>query len=260
LLESLSSTTLFEYPIVFLDRYYYNYDGDLSGIESFNIDGGEEYPASRESFWYVDHLLQSFIAEVSDDLNGWVAESKMEYSYTGFRKEELVKSFVMDFEVSDWKLNHTLGYVYDNQERVVQNEEVFATEVGGWERQLNTYAYFIGEHLASESSYTYDDQTEVWILQDKKHYYYNELTAYDPIDPRQTEDLKMWPNPTSGYVQFQLNGGVLLQVFGSAGQVVRQFDLKNSERILNLTVLPSGSYYVKAKSDDGYYAGMISIQ
>ena len=258
--ESLSSTEIFEFPIVFLDRYSYNDEGDLYSIESFNIDNGEEYPASREIFWYDDHLVQSSIVEVSDGFNGFVAESKMEYTYTPFRKEELVKSFILNLEINDWQLNHITGYVYDDQQRVSQKEEIAAIETGGWDRQLKMYAYLEKEFLSSESSLTYDSQTDEWVLQDKTYYYYNGTTAYEPVDPVTIGALTMWPNPASGNVQFGLEGSVSLQIFGPAGQLVRQHELNSGEKTLDISALPSGAYYVKAKSEDGHYAGTLIIQ
>ena len=258
--ESLSSTTLFEFPIVFLDRYYYNNDGDLSGVESFNIDGEEEYPSSRESFWYVDHLLQSSTIETSDGFNGWIAESKKEYTYTSFQKEELVKSFVINLETNDWELNQVIGYVYDSSERIIQREETSATEEGGWDRLLKTFDYFQDESFASEGNWYYDNQLDEWVLQDKKYYYYNGTTAYEPVDPITIEDLTMWPNPASDNVQFGLEGSVSLQLFGPAGQILRQHELNTGDRKLDLSGLPSGTYYVKASTDVAQYAGKLVVQ
>lgn len=258
--ESLSSTTLFEFPIVFLDRYHYNNDGDLTGIESFNIDQEEEYPASRESFWYVDHLLQSSTIETSDGFNGWIAESKKEYTYTSFRKEELVKSFIINLQTNDWELNQVIGYVYDSSERIIQREETTATEEGGWDRLLKTFDYFQDESFASEGNWYYDNQLDDWVLQDKKYYYYNGTTAYEPVDPITIEDLTMWPNPTSGNVHIGLEGSVSLQIFGPVGQLVRQHEFNTGDRKLDLSSLPSGAYYVKAKSEEGHYAGTLIIQ
>ncbi len=258
--ESLSSTSLFEFPIVFLDRYYYNNDGDLTGIESFNIDQEEEYPASRESFWYVDHLLQSSTIETSDGFNGWIAESKKEYTYTPFRKEELVKSFIINLQTNDWELDQVFGYVYDSSERIIQREETSATENGAWDRLLKTFNYLQDENLASEGNWTYDNQIDNWVLQDKKYYYYNGTTAYEPVDPINISELAMWPNPASSNIQLGLEGNVSLQLFDPAGHLVRQYEVNTGAMKLDISALPSGAYYVKAKSEDGHYAGTLIIQ
>jgi hypothetical protein len=258
--ESLSSTELFEFPIVFLDRHFYNTEGDLARIESFNIDGGEEYPSSRESFWYVDHLLQNSILETSDGANGFIAESKIEYTYTPSRKQELVKSFVVDFSVNDWVLTQVIGYGYDAEERVSMREESNLTESGTWERKLDAYDYFKDEHLASESSLTYDNVSDVWILEDKTYYYYNETTAYEPVDPISIGALKMWPNPSTGIVNVKMTEEATVEVYSLSGQLVGQYQIDRGENVMNLTALPAGVYQVKAKSDGDYYAGKLVLQ
>ena len=258
--ESLSSTELFEFPIVFLDRYSYNNDDQLTGIESFNIDGGEEYPASRESFWYADDLLQSTVTETSDGANGFIAESKIEYTYTPFRLQELVKSFVLDFELNDWKLTQVIGYVYDLEDRVSMVEESNATETSQWERTLTTFDYFKDEHLASQSKLSYDHLTDEWKLDQKTYYYYNQTTAYEPVDPISIEMLKMWPNPASGNVQFDLQEDASLHLYNPTGQLIRRFETSQGNHVLDVSGLPAGTYFVKAKSNDLYYTGRLVVQ
>lgn len=258
--ESLSSNELFGIPLVFLDRYYYNNDGDLSGIESFNIDGEEEYPASRESYEYADHLLQSATTFTFDGIETFVPESKIAYTYTPFRKQELIKSFVIDFETFDWVLNHVLGYAYDDQERLKLKEEVTATEIGGWERHLNTYTYYQDEDLATDSGFSFNTQDEEWVLEDRTYYFYNGLTAYDPIDPVAAEALMMWPNPSSGSINMKLDDDASVDIYALSGQHVGRYQLSSGENTLNLTSLPAGIYEVRATTKDAYYAGRLVLQ
>jgi hypothetical protein len=258
--ESLSSTELFEFPIVFLDRYFYNNDHEVTGIESFNIDGGEEYPASRESFWYVDHLLQRSVIETADGANGFIAESKKEFTYTPFRQQELVKSFAIDFSANDWLLTQVIGYGYDAEDRISMREESNLTDQGGWERKLNTYDYFKEDHLASQSSLSYDQGSEEWLLADKTYYYYNSLSAYDPVDPIAIEALELWPNPSSGQVSLKLEGVGSVDIYSNSGQFAGRYALHPGQSTLNLSDLPAGIYEIKAKSEATYYAGRLILQ
>lgn len=258
--ESLSSTEIFEFPIVFLDRYYYNNDGDLVGIESFNIDGNEEYPATRETFWYTDHLLQFSILEQSDGFGGFVDEIKIEYTYTPFRKQELVKTLLIDVVTNDWALNHVLGYAYDDEERVILREEVTVTETGGWDRLLKTYDYIVDEHLAAVSNSFFDNATDRWILMDKTYYHYNELTAYEPVDPIEIGALDMWPNPSTGIVNVKMTNEASVDVYSFSGQLVGRYQIAGGEKTMNLAALPAGVYQVRAKSEGDYYAGKLVLQ
>ena len=259
--ESLSSTELFEFPIVFIDRYSYNNDDELIGIESNLLEGGEEIPGSREIFFYEDHKLVASIVSVSDGPNGFIDESKIEYSYTLTGKEEIVTSHVLDLENSEWILSHILWYEYDEADRVIVREESTLMGDGRWDRTADAYDYFIDEELAVHTTYFFDFLTGDWTFNDKTYYYYNEgTTAYEPIHPRDIEALQMWPNPASGNVQFQLDGISLLQVFGSTGQLVKQYELNGGECNLDVSALPSGIYYVKAKANEMDYTGKLVVQ
>lgn len=258
--ESLSSNELFGIPLVFLDRYYYNNDGDLSGIESFNIDGEEEYPASRESYLYEDHLLQSATTFTFDGIETFVPESRIEYTYTPFREQELVKSFVIDPATFEWVLNHVLGYAYDDQERVTLKEEVSAANNGGFDRHLNKYTYFTGDDLATDSGYSFNTQDEEWVLEDRTYYFYNGLTAYDPVDPDAAEALTMWPNPSSGSIQIKLDEKATVSIYALSGQLVGTHQLSAGQNTLDMTSLPAGIYEVRAVTEDAHYAGRLVLQ
>jgi hypothetical protein len=258
--ESLSSIEFFEFPIVFLDKYAYNTDGDLMRIDSYNVDGEELYDAGRQEMWYDDHLLTLLITSVSDGANGFITESKTEYSYTDFRKVELTAYSEVDPETNDWKLIRTEGYVYDEEERVVEKGIVALNDQDIWFRQNDVYTYAQGEYLASEGSYSYDNNLEDWVLEEKKYYYYNELTAIDPLDPFDAEALYMWPNPSSGIVNIKLDNEMTVDIYALSGQLIGSYQLTTEVNTINLTALPAGIYEVRAKSEDAYYAGRLVLQ
>lgn len=260
LTESLSSTDLFEFPIIFLDRYHYSAEGDLLQIESFNVDAGELYPAEREEFFYDDHLLITSTKLVSDGFNGFLAESKIEYRYTPFRKEELVQHFVVDAETNDWKLIHVDGYAYDAQYRVIMKEIVDQNEIGGWERVMETYGYVQDEYLAYNFKSSYDVVDDEWKLEEKKWYYYTGLTAVDPVDPIEVQPLTMWPNPASDMVRLNIDEEATVSIYGGAGQLSLQQSVSNEFDAVNVSSLPAGSYYISAKTNDQYYSGKLVIQ
>ena len=257
---SLSSTELFEVPLVFRDKYKYTPDGDLGGIDSYLIDAGEEILGSREIFWYTDHLVTSSILSVSDGSESLVDESRKEYTYTPDGKEELVTSFVMDFEQGEWLMSHVLGYVYDEEDRVSMKEEAALTDNGTWERKLDTYQFIEDRYLALVSTYIFDIVGSEWILEDKTFYYYNETTAYEPVDPIAIDDLIMWPNPSSGYVRFELKGEVSISIYGPTGQLMRQINMTDGDMTIDISHFPAGTYYVNAKSNDAHYSGRLIVQ
>ena len=260
LIESLNSTDLFEFPIIFLERYHYSTEGDLLQIETFNVDAGELYPAERQEFFYDDHLLIASTRLVSDGFNGFVAESKIEYRYTPFRKEELIQHFFVDEVTNDWKLSQVEGYVYDDQYRVIMKENVDLNDFGGWERELETYGYVEDEYLAYQSKSLYDVLDDEWKLEEKKWYYYTGLTAVDPVAPIEVQPLTMWPNPASDLVRLNIDEEAKVSIYGAAGQLTLQQSISSAFDALNVSGLPAGSYYISAKTSDQYYSGKLVIQ
>ncbi len=255
--ESLSSVEFFQVPLVFLDRYHYNPDGDLVVIESFNIEGDEEIPSQRQEMWYVDHQLHTQTTLVSDGAGGFVAQTKLTFTYTSFGSEELIQNFEYDFDKNDWKLIQVLGFVYDDQQRVSLKETNTLDPSGIWIRAQSTYTYQQDEYVAAESGYRYDSNLESWILENKKYYYYDDLTSADP-DP--VADARfLLPNPTEGAVQIKLPGKVSVYIYSLSGQLLGKYNLGPGERMIDLSFLPAGLYQVRAKSDDDYFSGKLII-
>jgi hypothetical protein len=258
LLESLSAIEFFEIPIVFIDRYHYNPDGHNTLIESFIVDGGQEIPAGRQELFYENNLLSIVTTLISDGIEGFVPETKTTYSYTTAKKEELIQLFGFDLEKNDWKLQQVDGYVYDEIDRVKQHEEVIFDEQG-ISRHLTSLEYELDEYLSVVAGHVYDNIQERWILEDRKFYYYDALSA---VDPHTITDkaLFLYPNPSQGTVQIKLTGKVSAHVYTLSGQVIRSFYLAPGEKLIDLSDLPAGLYQVRARSDEDYYSGKLIIQ
>jgi hypothetical protein len=260
LVESESSIEIFDVPLVFIDRYSYSASGDLLKIESSTLDGGEEIPSGKQEFIYTDHLLVKSTTYVSDGIGGYILQSKIEYTYTDFGKEELVNSFQYDVEKNDWTLIGVDGYGYDDQERVIVKEIVTATAEGLWERHQTRTNYLSDESVASEAEYSYNDNTESWVLDNKKFYYYDHLSTTEPDEPVVADALFLYPNPSSGVVQIKLVGKISIYVYSLSGQLVQRFNMAPGQKILDLRALPAGIYQVRAKSDEDYFSGKLILQ
>lgn len=258
--ESISSIEIFQLPLRFLDRYQYSIEGDLTLIESFNLDGAEEIPSGRQEFWYTDHLLNSTTTLVSDGERGFLPQYKTEYTYTDFRKEDLVKSFDYDPEKNDWTLNQTTGYGYDDNALVNLKEEVTLTGTGLWERHLERYTYLKDEYLRSEAGYVYDNNLEDWVKEDAQYYFYSELSANDPVGPIEDYALFLYPNPSTGIVHVKLEGNVTVYVYSLAGQLLKRITVSHDNQAIDLGNLPAGLYQVRAKKGEDYYSGKLILQ
>jgi len=166
----------------------------------------------------------------------------------------------MDFENGEWLLSNVLEYGYDEEGRRFMIEEAALTDNGTWEQKLETYNFIADNYISLVSTYLLDIVSNEWLLQDKTFYYYNETTAYEPVDPITIEDLIMWPNPSTGYVRFELKGEVMISIYGPTGQLMRQIEMTDGDMTMDISHFPVGTYFVNAKSNDAHYSGRLIVQ
>ena len=256
--ESTSSLEIFEVPVILIDRYTYTPEGDVSLVESFFVDGEEILPASRDEYFYTDHLLSSVTSLVSNGPQGFLAESKVTYAYTASGKQETIMYYEYDLEKNDWKLIMVEAFAYDEEDRLI-NKEVVKDKEGIWERHLTSYTYVTGEYTATKSEHSYDNNAEAWIVEDKTFYYYNELVSGVDDEPVE-KALFLYPNPTAGTVQVTLPGSSTLYVYTLSEQLVYKAQLQAGEKAIDLSRLPAGLYQVRALNGKEYYSGKLVIQ
>src|SRR6185437_713085 len=75
-------------------------------------------------------------------------------------------------------------------------------------------------------------------------------------------DVKIYPNPTNGQLTIDLGNqttNMKVDIYNAVGQVVQHEMITNqSKKVLDLTSLPNGNYFVVLKNEDGK-VGTISI-
>jgi hypothetical protein len=260
LYESLSIIETFQVPLLFLDRYNYNAAGNLKLIESFNIDGDEEIPSSRQEFAYAGHLVDFVITLISDGAGGFFPQNKLIYSYTGFNKQKRLQYFEFDFEKNEFKLNEVDSFGYDANERVVLKEINTLNTEDSWVRHRDSYTFVQDDYIGSETGFVYEENLNAWTVEDKKFYYYTEVTADEPVEPGVADAMFLYPNPSSGKVQVKLAGDITVYVYSLSGQLIRRIPLSPGEKIVDLSHLPAGLYQVRAKSGEDYFSGKLILQ
>ncbi len=257
LLESESVFGLFEFPVIFREKYLYNEAGLLEVIESYTADGEEEWLDGREEYTYEDGLATVVTALSSDGSGGFFPVRMTDNTYNERRLLEKQTMAEWDFEKEEWSLTVTDTYMYDDEERMVEHVNIIFAAPGLIDRTRYTYEYFRDEYRANETYYGWDSG---WKIQDRKYYYYSSLVAYEPVDPVTADAMFLYPNPTSGIVHIKLAGSPTVYVYSLSGQLVRRVQMAPGEKVLNLTGLQAGVYQVRAKSNEDYYSGKLIIQ
>lgn len=255
--ESLSQVNYLGDPLVFQDVYSYDANGDNHLIESFIQQDGAVFPTERSDLAYADHLLIE-IAVSSFDGVGFQPQSRANYAYTLFGALRLIMNFEWDAAINNYRMIQRIEYAYDNAQRLSSEETTFMNPNAADERYLKVYAYIQDENLSQEMGFFWDDDLFDWILDTKKHYYYNGLSVVDPL-PGVARDLAAWPNPTVGVVQLTLESDASVQVFDLAGQLVQSRQMQPGQA-LDLSALPAGLYVVTALQGADYYTGRIVKQ
>lgn len=253
LIESVSSFDYFGQPLLFKDVHTYDANGDNTLVETFAIFDGIELPSGKRELEYANHLPIESIAFVSDGLGGYMAQSRITYTYTSFDREEQVNSYEWDLDSNDWLQTQGDTYGYDNAQRVNSKETVFYNQDGSVERNLSRYSYVEDEKLALESNFVWDG---IYFLSDRKFYYYSDATLSEEEPVRAAMPLVVSPNPTVDWARLSLTEPALVQIFDAKGEMLSRGEYQPNAA-LNFCDLPSGIYFVTARTANEQYVGRI---
>jgi len=257
LTESVSNFDFNGTQVLFKDVYSYDANGDNHLIEQYALFDGFELPSGRVEITYADHLPIEEVVFVSDGFDFYQTE-RNNYAYTLFGALRLHMNFDWNAVTEKWDLTQRIEYGFDGQQRVASIQGIYYAENGAETRDLITYAYIQDENLSLEMFFNWDDDLFDWVLDTKKHYYYNGLVSVNP-DPGKALALQIVPNPTVDAVRLTLENEALVQVFSHSGQLL-QSRLVQPGQMLNLVDLPAGIYQVMAQQGTDYYIGKVVKQ
>ncbi len=253
LIESVSSFDYFGQPLLFKDVHTYDANGDNTLVETFAIFDGIELPSGKRELEYANHLPIEVIAFVSDGLGAYVAQSRITYTYTNFDREEQVNSYEWSFDSNGWQQTQGDTYGYDNAQRVNSKESILYNQDGSEERNLSRFSYVEGEKLALESNFVWDG---IYFLVDRKFYYYSDATLSEQEPVRAALPLAASPNPTADWARLNLEEPAVVRVFNTRGEMLSSEECQ-ANPVLNLQELPSGIYFVTARTATEQYVGRL---
>lgn len=255
--ESVNSIEYFGDPVTFKEIYSYDANGDNHLIEEFAVLGDDVFPSSRTDLSYADHRPIEVTHLVSDGFN-FFPSSRTNYAYTLFGAMRLIMNFDWDVVTNNWKMTDRTEYGFDGQQRVASRQGTYFAQNGAETRDLTTFAYIQDENLSLEIFFNWDDDLFDWVLDNKKHYYYNGLVS-TPNTPGPALALEIYPNPTVDAVRLTLENEAIVQVFSRGGQLMQSLLLQPGQ-MLDVTTLPAGIYQVTAQQGADFYSGKIVKQ
>lgn len=255
--ESISSVEYFGDPVIFKETYFYDANGDNHLIEEVGILGLDTLPGSRTDIMYADHRPIEVKVSVFNGLD-FAPSTRQNYAYTLSGALRLQLSFEWDAANDKWRMTQRIEYGFDAAERVGNKLTIHMNPDGSEERDMVTYAYIADDNLSLEMYFLWSDDLFDWVLDSKKHYYYNGLVAA-PVVPAPVLALQIAPNPAVDAVRFTLEDEALVQVFSPAGQMIQSGLLQPGQE-WNVAGLPAGIYQVTARQGADMYRGKIVKQ
>ncbi|MBK8568050.1 MAG: T9SS type A sorting domain-containing protein [Saprospiraceae bacterium] len=259
IVESLTLVEIFGLPLQYRDLYTYDSNGDNTLIESFAVKAAENIPTSNIEMEYQNHFLKLETNLNFDGIGGFVPETQTAYSYTDFDQLEKVESYEWDFSANDWFNTQSDSYEYDDLQRLSAKETVRHFQ-GEEERSRFTYAYMEDENFSLETSYFWDIQTNNFLLDTRKYYFYSGGVSAAPYIPQPVYALNMSPNPTTRFAQIQLESEVSVQVFDGMGRLVQWQNDESGQINLDMSELPAGIYTIRALDGSKFYVGKLVKQ
>jgi hypothetical protein len=256
--ESLSEFVFFGESLHLLDKYFYVNDR-LDKVETYQVFEGEEMLGSVQFYLYQDGLVWATMTHVAAGIGELVPETREEYTYDENGQVILQNHYVYDFEKQDWKFYQADSYIYNALGRVTLQELVTIDGAGVTTRTRTISDYINDEYISVQENTLYDFASDTWHTIDKTFYHYSELVAVDPELPADADKLIMFPNPTTGTINMEVDGETSVYVYGMNGQLLNATTIRQGQA-LDLSALPAGMYEVRANSISKSYAGKLIKQ
>ena len=254
LVESISSFDFLGESFLIKDVYSYDANGDNILVESFIVFGGLEMPNGKQELSYQNHLLTEVVVFGQDGLGGLSAQQKTTYAYTSFDLQEQVNTYLWSLDENDWVQTQGDTYTYDNAQRVIVKESITYEQDGTEERVQIRYEYKEAERLALEANYYWSG--DEFYLSDRKFYYYSGGTLSSKAPIHAALKLEILPNPTNGLARLNLEAAAMIRIFNTQGELVSSGEYQPNY-LINVSDLPSGLYFISARSNNEQYVGRL---
>jgi hypothetical protein len=276
------------------DEYQYDDQGREILLTSFTWDPstGEVAYGGQVDYVYNADSLNTIISSLWDRVNEkWIPANKKDYTeafnietltayyswdsmsdqWKGSSKYEkgISDSGIVLWEIySEWDDNASLFVPTDSVEFSnylnghVYTQSVWDTLSGSWIFDLKSHdTYNADGNIVLDESYDWDINTSQWKDSEKTTWYYSEHT-YSPVPGTNESQLRVYPNPASEYIVFDLedmSSPAEICLFDSQGRQVLERSFSGNEPI-RLGNLVGGIYLYKVTVGEKVFNGKIIIR
>jgi hypothetical protein len=228
---------------------------------SWDLASADWIPANKQEYTLSFSLL---IYYTWDSLSGqWKGDSKYEkgISNSGIVLYDIYSEW--DDSTSMFVPTDSVGYSFDlNGNPSVYTSSVWNTISGGWIfNYKHEYSYNEEGNIVLDARYNWDNDTLEWKDSEKITWYYSEHT-FTPVPGINNGQLRVYPNPASEYVVFDLEDmspSAAICLFDSQGRLVLQHRLSVNQPVPVGNLAP-GIYIYRLADRGKTYQGKIEIK
>jgi len=258
-------------------NYNYENNNNLISKISFNwIDSDWELSEKYEYTYENNNLVKENYHIWSN--NTWNINSVKKYSYNDNNDmiQEIYYSYTTEGNII-YNYKHT--YTFDNNHNTL-TEIDYQWNTGSWLENKKYEIFYNMNYLLTQSIQPFEFDLEIGagnnnIITSVKGYsksnndwsqiatttlYYSEHDLVSTQEKQSTENIKVYPNPASNYINVSFanntKDAILFNLFNIQGQIVLSKTIKNNEQI-NISNLPKGMYLYNILVNGDVFSGKI---
>ncbi len=243
----------------------YHYDAQNRITNRFSYQWQDNLQLWKET--YKEELSYTSQGEIESDINyqwsnqisDWIPLYKTKYDYLESGEiNELIESY---YEFGEWYLTIKNSYTY-NEDGIflgtIEYDYVNENWIE-WEKKIITYDMNYSENELLVPRYYWQDmpinymvkQLEIfqkhqnWDLMQDINFYYSPQNV-DAVTEPSNKTFSIYPNPSNGIINLEINEDVNLLIYNSTGQLIMHKLLsakQNTKKTLDLSLFKRGIYF-----------------
>lgn len=256
LFREFSSQTMVKFQ-----KHVYSYNNTGQKVEDLVYNWKPDYNEFQLSGKFVytyneeGKIIKYLEAGRDNTLNIWIPIIKADYSYFGNTKRQI--NFFKNISTNTWRKTNMYDTSFDANENMTEFIEYSWSSLANDWRKMKKYlrTYDSYNNPTEYSDMLWSDELNDWTGGFAKDIVYWSSIAINVNTPSDSQTIKIFPNPTSGNVNFtskQLkNKDFRLEVLDLNGLVLfsKKFDSGNTDYTIDLSGFSQGMYLLRVQGD-----------
>ena len=225
---------------------YYKWD---SNINDWDINKKQEYTYNSNNIKIL-HIYYDWDSNIND----WFGYKKEEYTYDANNNQILYIHYKLRGAILDFYTKIEASYDANNNLTMYAHYTWYDNNWGMQNYKLDyklEYTYDSNNNITKEEYYSWDNNINDWVIYHKC----NDL--YSAISEQTTQEIRIFPNPTTGRVLIDNNNNVeKVEVYNISGKLILTTDKKE----IDLSNNAKGTYLFRVTIDNSIYTKKIILE